>query len=199
MIFGETNDGDEQRGLAIWAAFYEIAHGGKGFDYLFPVFAEHKNNNEVRMQAVTAIMHLRPCSTEVAKIVGVLSTEKDFEVINGVFSLLEEKATSISPCNRKIKKTAGFFLKYLKQFSKYKVDTGFGVTKTFRREFDKKKYGYGGDFSHYVNGAHDSTTPLSLGMGINTYTHSNYRIHLFHVHLRIEGGFPRVVVVFDNI
>lgn len=187
MIYGKTDDGYEQRTFALWAVVHEIAHTGKGFDYLFPVFAERKNHHEIRMSAAAAIMGMYPSSDEIAKIVAILSTEKDFEIINGVFSLLKKKADSISPCDRKIKKIAGFFLKYLKQFSKYEVDTGFGVTKVYERQFDKKKYGYGGSYSYYVIGGHDSTTPLSLGMGINSYVHSSYQVKVFKVHLRIEG------------
>ena len=52
----------------------------------------------------------------------------------------------------------------MKQYSQYETDWGFGVSKTYQREFQKKKYGYGGAYRFYCMGSHKSTTPLSIAM-----------------------------------
>ena len=153
LIYGESSELSEFRSSAIWAVLWEVSMKRDVFNYYFPVFAERSNPHEVRMSAAFAIMHNNPSSTEIARIVNILSVEKDYEIINGIFSLLESKANSISPCDRKVKQAASFFLKYLKQFSKYETEYGFGVTKSYSRQFHKKKYGYGGSYMYYVTGS----------------------------------------------
>ena len=75
----------------------------------------------------------------------------------------------------------------MKQYSEYETNYGFGVSKNYVREYQQRKYGYGGGYNYYVIGSHKSTTPLSMGMGIsNTFFH-NYQADRLMIHLRIEG------------
>ena len=104
-----------------------------------------------------------------------------------MYTLLEKWATDIEPCNHKTAELAAYFLKYLKQLSGYKMDWGFGVSKPYKRTFVKKKYGYSGSYTFYTVGAHRSTTPLAVGMTIDSTLHHGYKTNLLGVHLRIEG------------
>ena len=60
----------------------------------FPVFAEDKNDNEIRIHALNIILTQTPSTTDMARIVAVLRTDKDYEVINYVFTKLEAMARS---------------------------------------------------------------------------------------------------------
>jgi len=186
MIYGKTNDEPEFRSAAIWAAGWEGAMM-KGNDYFFPVFANQKDDHEVRISALAMIFYSNPSTTDMARILAVLKTEKDYEVINMAYAMFEQWANSINPCNHEVKEKASFFLKYMKQYSQFEPKWGFGYSKTYVREYQQQKYGYGGSYNYYVVGSHKSTTPLSMGMGIsNTFFHS-YQANRFMVHLRVEG------------
>ena len=187
VMDGTTGESSEFRSFAVWAMFSEAAVRKKAVDLYLPVYADRNNDHEVRIAAFNAFTMSKPTTTDMARAVAVLRTEKDYELINFVFARLESMAGSISPCDRKSKSIAGFFLKYLKQFSRYNTDWGFGVSKTYQRQFTKAKYGYSGTYSFTTVGAHDSTTPLSIGMGISTTLRQTYVANSFYFHFRIEG------------
>jgi hypothetical protein len=75
----------------------------------------------------------------------------------------------------------------MRQFSQYETDWGFGVSKSYIRQYDKKKYGYGGTYHYYVIGSHTSTTPLNVGMGVSNVFSESYDNYALGIHLRIEG------------
>jgi len=187
VIDGSSGDSSEMRVAAIWSALPENFYLKKVMDAYFPIYADRWNNHEVRITAVNALLFNTPTVTDMARVVSVLRTETDFEVINFVFTKLEAMASSINPCDEKSKEVAAYFLKYLKQFSQYKASYQFGVSKIFSRQFIKKKYGYSGAYSFTTVGAHDSTTPLTVGLGISSTLHNNYKSQDLFVHLRIEG------------
>ena len=60
----------------------------------------------------------RPTSTDFGRIMSVLYKEKDYEVINYVYSIFEQFANSInpSPCWKKQRENAEFFLRFMKQY-----------------------------------------------------------------------------------
>jgi len=186
-IDGTVPESSEMRIHAIWSALRENLAMGKTMDVYFPIYANTTNDHEVRIHALLALLAKGPTVTDMARVVSVLKHEKDYEVINFVYTKLENMANSIVPCDRKSKEVAGFFLKYLKQFSKYTADYGFGVSKTYTRQFYKSKYGYAGETSFTVVGAHDSTTPLSIGMGVTSTLHDDYTAQVFYMNIRIEG------------
>ena len=188
LIYGEMEgETSEMQSHAIWAAGWDAVMTGKGIKYFMPVFANKNAAHEVRISAVSMIFYSKPSSTDISTVLAVLKTEKDYEVVNYVFTLLEKFANSINPCDEKTGETAKYFLKYLKQYSEYETDWGFGVSKTYQRQFHKAKFGYSGTTSFYTVGSHKSTTPLCLGMGISTNLFHTYDNHMFAVHLRVEG------------
>jgi hypothetical protein len=75
----------------------------------------------------------------------------------------------------------------MRQFSQYETDWGFGVSKSYVRQYDKKKYGYGGTYHYYVIGSHTSTTPLNVGMSVSNVFSESYDNYALGIHLRIEG------------
>jgi len=186
VIHGKTNEEPEFRAAAIWAAGWEAVMK-EGVDYFFPVFANQKDDHEVRISALAMIFYSRPSTTDLARILAVLKTEKDYEVINMAYTLFEQWANSINPCNQETAEKAKFFLKYMKQYSEYETSFGFGVSKVFTREYQQKKYGYGGSYQYYVLGSHKSTTPISVGMGISNSFFHTYQANRMMVHLRMEG------------
>merc|ERR1712226_585738 len=64
---------------------------------------------------------------------------------------------------------------------------GFGISKTYKRSFVKNKYGYSGSYTFFTVGSDQSTTPISVGMEIDSTLHHDYRTSLLGVYLRIEG------------
>jgi len=188
VIDGSRGESSEMRGIALWAAMPENTVRGKLMDVYFPVFAEDKNDHEVRIQALEVILTKTPSTIDMARIVSVLRAERDYEVINYVYAKLESMAGSICPCGgKKQSEVAGFFLKYLKQFSPYRPDYGFGVSKTYVRQFTKDKYGYAGEYSFSTIGSHDSTTPIMVTMRMGATFQKNYKVQEFIVQLRVEG------------
>jgi len=199
LIDGSLGESSEMRVLAIWAALTENFYQNQVVERYFPVFAEKTNSHEVRIAAVTALLSKTPTITDMARVISVLRNDQDFEVINYVYTKLEDMANSISPCDKKSSEVASFFLKYLKQFSQYKASYQFGVSKTFSRQFVKKKYGYSGTYSFTTVGAHDSTTPISVGMGVSSTVHNNYKAHDVYTNLRIEGLAKAVINKFKSM
>merc|ERR1711944_8879 len=133
------------------------------------------------------IFYAKPSSTDIAQVVGVLRNEKDYELTNFVFALMERYANDIEPCSQKTGKLAAYFLKYVKQLTGYQTDWGFGVSKTYKRSFVKKKYGYSGSYTFWTVGSDQSTTPINVGMEIDSTLHHSYKTSLLGVYLRIEG------------
>ena len=188
LIYGEMEgETTEMMSNAVWVAGWDAVMSGKGIGYFMPIFADKSAHHEVRLSAVTMIFYSRPSSTDISTILAVLKTEKDYEVVNYVFTLMEKFANSINPCDEKTAETAKYFLKYLKQYSQYETDWGFGVSKTYQRQFHKAKFGYSGTTSFYSIGSHKSTTPLSIGMGISTNLFHSYDNNMLGIHLRVEG------------
>jgi len=186
LIYGKEQAEPEFRAQAIWAAAWEgmIA---KGADYFFPIFANQKEDHEVRINALVMIFYSRPSATDLARVLAVLKTETDYEVINFAYSIFEQMANTVNPCHQEVKEKAKYFLKFMKQYSRYETEYGFGVSKTFLREYQQNKYGYGGAANYWVVGSQKSTTPLIVGMEIsNTFFHT-YQSHRLYVGLRIEG------------
>jgi hypothetical protein len=188
LIYGQLEgETSEMRSHAIWAAGWDAAITGNGIKYFMPIFADKSIDHEIRLSAVAMVFYSRPSSTDISTIMAILKTEKDYEVVNYVFTLMEKFANSINPCEQKTGETVKYFLKYLKQFSEYETDWGFGVSKTFQRQFHKAKFGYTGTYSFYSIGSHKSTTPLCMGMGISTNLFHTYENNMLGIHLRVEG------------
>ena len=105
----------------------------KGPNFFFPVFANLKEDHEVRINALAMIFYSKPSATDLAKVLAVLKTDTDYEVVNMAYSMFENFAATINPCHKDLKDKAKFFLKYMKQYSRYETEYGFGVSKTFSR------------------------------------------------------------------
>ena len=176
-----------ERVMALWASFFDLMVTKASKPLAFEIYADATESHELRIAAVQMLMHSKPTSTEMAQIVAVLRNEKDYEVTNFVFALLDRWANDIEPCSKKTSELASYFLKYLKQLTGYKMDWGFGVSKTYKRTFVKEKYGYSGSYTFFTMGAHDSTTPLTVGMEIDSTLQNSYKTSLLGVYLRIEG------------
>lgn len=188
VIYGESDvKCSQMRSAAIWASGYDAMVSGKAVETFLPIFANHDLDHEIRIAAITMVFYANPDTTQMSNVMAVLYTEKDYEVINYVFTLLERYANTLNPCKQEFAEVARYFLKYLRQWSEYETDWGFGVSKTYTREFEKKKYGYGGSYTYYTIGSHKSTTPLIVGVGLGSTMFNNYDAHFLHVHLRIEG------------
>ena len=187
LIYGKmAGESDEHRAMAVWAAGWDSFRAG-GINYFMPVFANKNNPHELRTSALTMIFYSMPSATDLARVLAVLKTEKDYEVYNFAYTLFEQWANDINPCHKSTADKARFFLKYMKQFSQYETDFGFGVSKTFIRQYDKKKYGYGGSYHYYTVGSHQSTMPLTVGMSVSNNFMNTYSSYSLGIHLRIEG------------
>ena len=91
---------------------------GSGVNYFMPIFANQKEDHEVRIAALTMLFYSRPTSTDMARILAVLKTETDYEVINFAYTIFEQFAHTINPCHQEVKESAEFFLKFMKQYSR---------------------------------------------------------------------------------
>merc|ERR1719320_997704 len=69
----------------------------------------------------------------------------------------------------------------------HNTEFGFGISKTYRMSFVQDKYGYGGGYEFWVLGSHSSTTPLELGMRLDTNLFGGYQSNLLTLNIRIEG------------
>nr|WQH82010.1 vitellogenin [Caligus rogercresseyi] len=188
IIYGETEiKCGHLRTLAVQAAAYGAINHGKGAEYLLPIFVDTENPHELRLTALSYLMDAHPTATHFNTIMAVLYREKDYEVINFTFTLLEKYASNINPCKKSVSILAKFFLKYLKQYSHFETDYGLGVSKTYSRQFQQHKYGYGGEYSYWVMGSHQSTLPLSVAMCMDSTMFGGYTANGMCVQLRIEG------------
>lgn len=186
-VIKDGNEEPANRVTALWASFFDLLVGKKAKILAFELYADDTLEHEIRIAAVQLIFHAKPTSTDVASVVAVLRNEKDYELINFVYALMERWANDIEPCSKKTSELSAYFLKYLKQLTGYKIDWGFGVSKTYKRTFVKEKYGYSGSYTFWTVGAHQSTTPINVGMEIDSTLRHDYKTSLVGVYLRIEG------------
>ena len=121
MVYGKgnwKNEPSEFRTSGIWTVGWSAMMSGSGVNYFMPVFANQKEDHEVRIAALTMIFYSRPSSTDMARVLAVLKTETDYEVINFAYTLFEQFANTINPCHHEVKEAAEFFLKFMKQYSR---------------------------------------------------------------------------------
>ena len=69
-------------------------------------------------------------------------------------------------------------------FSSLKVDWSFGASRTYTRQFYKKKYGYSGAYMFYVVGSSQSTMPISFGAAMTSTRSDSYKMMLASAHFR---------------
>lgn len=199
IIFGDVEEDESLRAQALWAVGWEALLSGKGADYFMPVFADRGLGHELRIAALEMIFYSQPNAAQMANILTVLYADKSYETINYAYALFERYATSISTCDKKTADLSKYFLKYMRQFSNYETDWGFGVSKTYSRQFEKKKYGYGGQMTMYAVGSTESTMPLSVGVGITNTMMDGYLNFLLSAHFRIQGVSKGLIRKFKKI
>ncbi len=192
IITGKTGEDDQLRSLALRAAAFEAIllgakNGDGGASYFLPIFLERTNNVELRIAALEMITWSKPTTAQLGIVVTALYSEPNYEVVNYAVALFERIAGSLDPCKQDTAKLVRFYLRFMKQFTGYEVDYGFGVSKTYTRSFYKKKYGYGAHTTFYVVGSDKSFAPISLGMFFGTTMMNTYKNFAFGVHLRVEG------------
>ncbi len=189
LIWGKTGDKDDTqlRVSAVHTAGWEAIILGNGLDFLLPIFADRSLDHELRISALELLLHTRPSASEIANVVATLYREPNYEVVNYAFTLFQRWAESLDPCERETGQIVKYFLKYLKQYSGYEADYGFGVSKTFERQFYKWKYGYGGAYTYYVVGSQKSFAPISFGAVMSSTMMNNAKSYFMGVHFRVEG------------
>lgn len=175
------------RVTALWASFFDLWVSKQAKPLAFELYADSTQGHEIRIVAVQLIFYNKPTSTDFAQIIAVLRNEKCYELINFVYSLMDRYAHDIEPCSKKTSELSAYFLKYLKQLTGHQIDWGFGVSKTYKRSFVKEKYGYSGSYTFFTVGSSQSTTPINVGMTIDSTLHHDYKTNLLGVYLRIEG------------
>merc|ERR1719211_638539 len=186
-IVRDNNAAPADRISALWAAFFDLYVKKEVNALAFELYSDTTLDHEIRISAVQMLFYAKPTSTDIAQVVAVLRNEKDYELVNFVFALMDRYANDITPCNKKTSELSAYFLKYLKQLTGYNIDWGFGVSKTYQRSFVKEKYGYSGSYKFWTVGAEASTTPISVGMEIESTMQHGYKTSLLGVYLRIEG------------
>merc|ERR1712214_36965 len=104
-------------------------------------------------------------------------------------AFFEQFANSInpSPCWKKQRENAEFFLRFMKQYRRYETDYRAGVSKTWIREYQKEKYGYGGTYQYTVIGSKNSSIPLEVNLAISSTYMNSYWTNNLNIRLRIEG------------
>ena len=65
-----------------------------------------------------------------------------------------------------------------------KVDWSFGASRTYVRQFYKKKYGYSGAYMFYVVGSSKSTMPISFGAAMTSTRSDSYKMMMGSAHFR---------------
>jgi hypothetical protein len=174
-IVRDNNAEPADRISALWAAFFDLYVKKEVNALAFELYSDTSLEHEIRISAVQMLFYAKPSSTDIAQVVAVLRNEKDYELVNFVFALLDRYANDITPCNKKTSELSAYFLKYLKQLTGYNIDWGFGVSKTYQRSFVKEKYGYSGSYKFWTIGAEASTTPISVGMEIDSTLQNGYK------------------------
>ena len=198
LLYGQMDEETEMKTAAVWVAGWDAAVK-YGIDYFFPIFANQQENHETRISALAMIFYSNPSTTDMARILAILKTETNYEIINFAYSIFDQFANTINPCHEEVGKRAKYFLKFMKQYSQYETDWGFGVSKTYVREYQQRKYGYGGSYGYYVVGSDKSTTPVSLGMSISNTFFQSYQSNALNIHLRIEGMAKGLIRKFKSM
>jgi len=189
LIMGKTDERDDiqLRNQALYAASWEILIKGESVSFFLPIFANADFGHELRISALEMLLYTKPKAATLSNIAAVLYREEDYEVINYAFALFQRWADSQGACFEETRELVRYFLKYMKQFSNWETSYGFGISKTYARSFDKKKYGYGGNYLFYVVGSEKSFAPISFGTFMSLDFMKNFQINLLGVHFRIEG------------
>lgn len=201
VISGETPIDHGVRAHAIHVAGHGDVAPETAIQWFLPVYLDVHNCHEVRISALQAIFDLKPDATTLSTIMSSLFMEADYEVVNFAFTIFERYANTINPCSKthSHQNLAGYFLKYMKQAGFHKTSYGFGVSKTFAREFQKEKYGYGGAYEFATIGSHESTTPLVVEFAVTSNLYHGYEATALKVHLRVEGLAKALIRKFKKI
>merc|ERR1719322_1100019 len=176
LIQGKMEQCNQLRTMALWAGGWEIIAMGKGWETFAPLFADRSLTSELRISALEMLFFSKLNGAQMASIVTTLYRDPDYEVINYAYTLFERYANSIDPCDKSRAHLAGFFLKMMKQFSNRNVDWSFGASRTYVRQFYKKKYGYSGAYMFYVIGSGKSTMPISFGAAMTSTRSDSYKM-----------------------
>ena len=199
LIDGKITQDPQLRTRALWAASWD-AVVTYGADYFLPYFADRSNPTEFRLAALEYVFWSDGEPAHIMSVLAVLFKEEDYEVTNFAVTLMERVAANIDPCRKKMADRVAIYLKFVKQYTKYNVDWGFGVSKTYSRQFYKKKYGYSGSYIFRCYGSHQSTTPLSIMMGISSsQMGGSYWLPLGTIYFRMEGLAKAVVRKFKKM
>jgi len=192
---------DSVKARAVFAAGFQYRIDEHAIEHFLPVFLNSENGHEVRIGALHQIFLANYDATTLSTIMTSLYFEKDYEVINYAFTIFEKYAHSINPCNhgQAHQSIAAYFLKYMKQGGFHHTNYGFGISKTYNREFQKEKYGYGGAWEFSTVGSHHSTTPLVVNMAITSNHYHGYQADMFEINLRIEGLAKAVIRQFKKL
>ena len=85
LLYGELAEDAEFKTAAVWVAGWDAAvlHG---IDYFFPVFINRKESHETRISALAMIFYSNPSTTDMARILAVLKTETNYELINFAYT-----------------------------------------------------------------------------------------------------------------
>ncbi|TRY76606.1 hypothetical protein TCAL_03493 [Tigriopus californicus] len=199
VIYGEIESDPALRAQALWASGWEAMLSGRGVDTFLPLFVDHSLSHELRIAALEMIFYSRPSTAEMGNILTSLYKESSYELVNYAFTLLEKYASSVDPCDEQNRDLAKHFLKYMKQWSNYQTDWGFGVSKTYSRQFNKEKYGYAGTTSFYSIGSTESTMPLAAGFALTNTMMNTYQTYMFAAHFRLEGASKALIRKFKKI
>eukprot|EP00090_Calanus_glacialis_P016360 TRINITY_DN2561_c0_g1_i1.p1 TRINITY_DN2561_c0_g1~~TRINITY_DN2561_c0_g1_i1.p1 ORF type:complete len:1526 (-),score=363.79 TRINITY_DN2561_c0_g1_i1:68-4645(-) len=190
VAYGEYPGVDDQiQAKAVRAAFWGTVYTQSTIDFYLPIFMNMQNSHGARIAAIDQMFIMNSVDvTTLSAIMTQMFAEQDNEVLNYVFTLFDKYANSKYGCNEGIKADkVRYFLKYMKQMGLHKTDYGFGISKTYRQSFVQEKYGYGGGYELWVLGSHASTTPLEVGLRLDSNLFGGYQSNLLTVNIRIEG------------
>ncbi len=189
LIWGKTNDKDDLqlRVAALDAAGWEVVLSGRGLQYLMPIFADKSLSHELRIGALNLIMHTKPNAARIASLVNMLFDEPDIEVLNYAATLLETWAESQDPCERRTANLVKQFKRYFKELSQYEPNYGFGISKTYLRQFYSERHSYEGSYRSYIIGSPTTLGPLSFGTTMSSTVMNSQKSSHFNIHIRVEG------------
>ncbi len=200
LIMGKNADKDDNqlRVSALHSASWEVLISGQARSMFLPIYADRSQPHEMRISALELFLYSKPTAADLSQVVAVLYNEPSYEVVNYAYALFQRWADSLDPCQQETKDLIKYFLKYMKQYSNYQTDFGFGVSKTYARSFFKKKYGYGGGYMFYVVGSDKSFMPLSFGATMSATVMNNQKAYLLGAHFRVEGLAKKLITKFKK-
>jgi len=180
---------DQIQSKAVKAAFWGTIYTQSTIEFYLPIFMNMQNGHGSRIAAIDQMFIMNSVDvTTLSMIMTQMFAEQDNEVLNYVFTLFEKYANSKYGCSEELKADkVKYFLKYMRQMGIHNTEFGFGISKTYRMSFVQDKYGYGGGYEFWVLGSHSSTTPLELGMRLDTNLFGGYQSNLLTLNIRIEG------------